>query len=90
MNTAATPGFSECISPSLGFRLGGPCPELLTEAEAICYLRLDTINLTNPADTLRRYREMDLLRGTQVSKRVFYLRPELDALLKRLTERNPR
>lgn len=67
-----------------------PCPELLTEDEAIRYLRLDTINIGNPADTLRRYRERGLLRGTQVSKRVMYRRIELDRFLDRLTENNPR
>jgi hypothetical protein len=63
---------------------------LLTEAEAITYLRLDTIDISDPAATLRRYRESGLLRGTQVSKRVFYLKDELDGFLKRLTEQNPR
>lgn len=72
------------------FHLGDPCPFLLTEAEAIRYLRLDTIDITNPDETLRRYRNLGLLRGTQVSKRVFYLRAELDELLIRLTNQNPR
>lgn len=66
------------------------CPELLTEAEAIRYLRLDTINIRNPGDSLRRYREMGVLRGTQVSKGVLYRRIELDAFLARRTEENPR
>lgn len=45
-------------------------PELLTEEEAVRYLRLDTIRgLRNPGETLARYRAMGLLRGTQVSKR---------------------
>ncbi len=55
-----------------------PCPELLTEVEAIRYLRLDTVGIDNPAATLKRYRDMGLLRGTQISKKVFYLRVELD------------
>lgn len=67
-----------------------PCPELLTEAEAIRYLRLDTIDIEDPAATLRRYREAGRLRGTQVSKRIFYRRVELDRLVERLTEENPR
>ncbi len=67
-----------------------PCPELLTEEEAIRYLRLDEVNIKDPAETLRRYREKGLLRGTQVSKRIFYRRVELDRLLDRLTEQNPR
>ena len=79
--------------PAVAFLPGNPaqpCPELLTEDEAIRYLRLDTINIGNPADTLRRYREQGLLRGTQVSKRVMYRRIELDRFLERLTEHNPR
>jgi hypothetical protein len=72
------------------FRPGDPCPDLLTEEEAIRYLRLDTINIKNPADTLKRYRDLGHLCGTQLSKRVFYLKSELDNLLKNLTNKNPR
>lgn len=67
-----------------------PCPELLTESEAIRYLRLDTINIRHPADTLRRYREQGVLRATQVSKSIFYRRVELDRFLERITHDNPR
>ncbi len=68
-----------------------PCPELLTEDEAIRYLRLDTITgLKNPSETLARYRAQGMLRGTQVSKRVFYRRVELDRFLERVTAENPR
>ena len=68
-----------------------PCPELLTEDEAIRYLRLDTITgLRNPSETLARYRAQGMLRGTQVSKRVFYRRVELDRFLERVTAENPR
>jgi len=67
-----------------------PCPELLTEAEAIRYLRLDTIGIGDPAATLRRYRENGLLRGTQVSKKIFYRRIELEKFLEKVTEDNPR
>jgi hypothetical protein len=67
-----------------------PCPELLTEEEALRYLRLDTVNIKDPSATLRLYRKRGLLRGTQVSKRVFYRRIELDAFLTRLTTENPR
>ncbi len=68
-----------------------PCPELLTEDEAVRYLRLDTIaGLRNPKETLARYRANGMLKGTQVSKRVFYRRVELDRFLERLTAENPR
>jgi len=45
-----------------------PCPELLTEEEAIRYLRLYEINIEDPANTLRYYRKKGLLRATQVGK----------------------
>lgn len=67
-----------------------PCPELLTEEEAIRYLRLDIIDVENPEDTLRRYRKQGLVRGTQVGKCVRYRRMELEAFLARITENNPR
>ena len=73
-----------------GFRPGDPCPDLLTEQEAIRYLRLDTIDIDKPAETLRRYRDKDLLRATQVSKKLFYRRSELDQLLNKLSEQNRR
>lgn len=68
-----------------------PYPELMTENEAIHYLRLDTIKgLKNPRETLARYRAQGILKGTQVSKSVFYRRIELDRFLDRLTSENPR
>ncbi len=73
--------------PDGGFRL---CPTLLTEEEAIRYLRLDTIDIDNPGETLRRYRKENKLRGTQVSKKVFYLRKELDRFLDKVTDENSR
>lgn len=86
---AASP--SPPVAPLLSGAPPIPCPELLTEAEAIRYLRLDTIRgLRNPGETLARYRAMGLLRGTQVSKSVFYRRVELDRFLDRLTNENPR
>ena len=67
-----------------------PCPELLTADEAIRYLRLDTVGIAKPSATLRRYRERRLLRGTQISKRIFYRRAELDRFIERVTEGNSR
>ena len=67
-----------------------PCPELLTEEEAIRFLRLDSIDIEEPANTLRYYRKKGLLRATQVGKCIRYRRIELEKLLDRLTENNPR
>lgn len=67
-----------------------PCPDLLTEEEAVRYLRLDIIDIEEPAETLRRYRKQGLIRGTQVGKCVRYRRAELERFLDRITEANPR
>ncbi len=67
-----------------------PCPELLTEDEAISYCRLDLIDIKDPAETLRRYRAEGKLRGTQVGKAVRYRRVELERFLELVTDQNPR
>jgi len=69
-----------------------PCPELLTEAEAIRYLRLDTLQLENPSDTLRYYRnEKNLLKATKISHHLFYSRKALNEFLEKITnEKKPK
>jgi hypothetical protein len=62
-----------------------PCPEVLTEAEAIRYLRLDVDGPAKPHLTLRHYRERGLLCATRVGRRLRYRRVELDRMLERLT-----
>ncbi len=55
-----------------------PVPELMTEEEAVIFLRLDTAGgPKNPRYTLRYYREQGLLRGTHVGKRIMYQRKEI-------------
>ena len=66
------------------------CPELLTEKEAARYLRLDEVGIEDPGGTLRYYRKKGLLRATQVGKCIRYRRIELERLLDKLTEVNPR
>ena len=73
----------EVVSPQ-------PCPELLTATEAIRYLRIDETEVADPERTLRYYREKWGLRATQVGRRLRYRRIELDRLLDRLTDENPR
>jgi len=88
---ASAESLAESSTPRLNGGPPVPCPELLTEEEAVRYLRLDTITgLKNPTQTLARYRAAGMLRGTQVSKSVFYRRVELDRFLERLTNENPR
>lgn len=62
---------------------GRPAPVLLTESEAIQFLRLDTIDLKHPDHTLRRYRDAGLLRCVQISRRIFYPTDELMAFIDR-------
>lgn len=63
-----------------------PCPELLTEDEAIRYLRLDIDGPTKPENTLRYYREKKKLKGTRIGKRVLYTRKALDEFLGKMTK----
>jgi hypothetical protein len=72
------------------FADGSPVPEVLTAEEACRYLRLDEIDIEDPTGTLNYYRKRGLLRATQVGKCVRYRRIELDRLLDRLTDENPR
>ena len=67
-----------------------PCPELLTELEAIKYLRLDAIDIRDPSETLAYYRRRGLLKATQVGKCLRYRRVELENFLQIVTENNPR
>jgi len=60
-----------------------PCPELLTEEEAVRYLRLD--GERNARRTLKYYREKGLLRGTAVGRHLRYRRVELDRFLEHQT-----
>jgi len=66
-----------------GFR---PCPELLTEQEAILYLRIEADK--NPRRTLKYYREKGLLRATNVGRHLFYRRTELERFLELQTVGN--
>ena len=67
-----------------------PCPYVLTEQEAIRFIRLDLISVKNPDATLRRYRKDGLLQAVQISKAICYTRPELIKFVKKLMEQNPR
>lgn len=82
-NNANTTYFpTTCYMPD-----GSPVPELLTESEAISFLRLDTDGPKHPEQTLQYYREEGLLRAARVGKRLRYTKKELLALLEKLTER---
>lgn len=61
-----------------------PCPEVLTEAEAVRYLRLDKQN-ADPAKTLQYYRDKKKLKATIIGKNLLYSRKELDRFVEVLT-----
>ena len=61
-----------------------PCPELLTEDEAIRYLRLDVNGPKNPSGTLKYYRDQGVLRAIHIGRNLRYPRKELDRMIERL------
>ena len=64
-----------------------PCPELLTEDEAIRYLRLDVNGYNNPKATLKYYRDQGVLQAVQIGKKLVYPRKELDSMVEKLLEK---
>lgn len=49
---------------------GAPCPSLMTEAEAITFLRLD--NLAAPDQAMARFRSTGRLKGWKIGKCIRY------------------
>jgi len=78
------PGMAVLPDGNGGF---APCPALLTEEEAIRYLRLDTLGRKDPGKTLQYYRERGFVRPTRISNVNFYLRGSLDEFLATMTAR---
>lgn len=62
------------------------CPELLTEAEAIRFLRLDIDGPARPENTLRYYREKGKLKATRIGKKLRYTRKALEEFLQKMTK----
>ena len=67
-----------------------PWPDVMTEAEALRYLRLDLIDVKDPAGALTYYRRRGVLRATQIGKCIRYRRVELERFLDVITRQNPR
>ena len=59
------------------FADGTVVPDLLTEEEAVKFLRLDIDGPKDPSATLKHYRDKRMLRGTQIGRRYRYSRVEL-------------
>ncbi len=81
-----TPNFTLVVSAILPGNPPEPCPELLTESEAIRYLRLDCDGPEKPELTLRRYREIGMLHAVRVGRRIRYRRVALEKFLARQSE----
>lgn len=62
-----------------------PCPELLTEDEAIRYLRLDILGPAKPENTLRYYREKKKLKATKIGKKLRYSRKALNDFIEKMS-----
>jgi len=67
---------------------GRPCPVVLTQDEAIKFLRLDTVGVKQPGKTLERYQDEGLLKGTYISKKCFYSVSELCRFVEKVTRYN--
>jgi hypothetical protein len=63
-------------------------PDLMTPHEAAMFLRLDEIGHTpeSAARTLNYWRDHGQLKATKFSRRVWYLKAELEAFLQKKTE----
>ena len=72
------------------FSDGRPCPALLTEEEAITFLRIDQMQVKNPSATLRRYRDGGLLKAIQISRELLYPLSSLINFIERQIEEAPR
>lgn len=58
-----------------------PCPELMTEDEAIRFLRLDMDDSVDPKQTLKYYRDRGQLIAIKVGRRNRYRRQDLENFL---------
>ena len=68
------------------FADGRPVPELLTEIEVIKFLRLDINGPTDPAKTLKYYRDKGQLRATRIGQKYCYQKKELLRFLDKATD----
>jgi len=66
-----------------------PTPEILTESEAIRFLRLDLIDTKHPKESLRYYRKNYSLKACRIGKGVRFTIGELRKLVERLINENP-
>jgi len=63
-----------------------PCPEVLTEEEAIRYLRLDLEASSDSRQTLKYYRDKGELVAIRIGRKNRYRRRDLDDFLSKKSE----
>jgi hypothetical protein len=66
---------------------GRPLPEVVTEEEAIVFLRLDIDGPKDARRTLKHYRDKGSLHGTRIGKHLRYSKTELLRFIDEMTER---
>lgn len=66
---------------------GTPAPAVLLEADLIHFLRLDELGIRNPANTLRYYREIGVLRPTKIGNRNVYTVQAAIEFLQKMTKK---
>lgn len=67
------------------FADGRPVPEVLTEQEAIEFLRLDD-GPKHPKTTLQYYRTEGLLKGVKIGKKLRYTKTDMLRFLEQLSD----
>jgi len=67
---------------------GIPAPEVMTQEEAIHFLRLDEANLKNPAITLQYYRDKGDLKGIRIGKSIRYTKEDLLTFLRNQSQKS--
>ena len=76
---------SNCCQNVVFFPDGRPVPEVLTEQEAIEFLRLDD-GPKNPEATLQYYRSEGLLKGVKIGRKLRYTKTEMLRFLEELSK----
>jgi Helix-turn-helix domain len=76
---------SNCCQNVVFFPDGRPVPEVLTEQEAIEFLRLDD-GPKHPKVTLQYYRTEGLLKGVNIGKKLRYTKTDMLRFLERLSD----
>lgn len=84
MNNKANEGMCDSQHNSAVMPDGKPCPSVMTEAELIQFLRLDT-STSNPRNTLQYYKSLGLLKSARIGKLCLYTQAAVFEFLESVT-----